>query len=91
MRSIAAGQRSGPAGSVRSLSLLVQKSEISAALNYSNHKNYSFGSAIFDYSRIFEQFVSTLVLMLQAVSESSDSSDDDDDGVLPVLLSLWTT
>ena len=32
-----------------------------------------------------------VVLMLQAVSESSDSSDDDDDGVLAVLLSLWTT
>ena len=36
------------------------KNEISAAANYSNHEKYSFGSAIFDYSRIFEQFVSTL-------------------------------
>ena len=36
------------------------KNEISAAAYYSNHGKYSFGSAIFEYSRIFEQFVSTL-------------------------------
>ena len=36
------------------------KYEISAAAYYSNHGKYSFGSAIFEYSRIFEQFVSTL-------------------------------
>ena len=34
--------------------------EINAAY-YSNHGKYSFGSVIFEYSRIFEQFVSTLV------------------------------
>ena len=37
------------------------KNEICAAAYYSNHGKYSFGSAIFEYSRIFEQFVSTLL------------------------------
>ena len=36
------------------------KNEMSAASYYSNHGKYLFGSAIFEYSRIFEQFVSTL-------------------------------
>ena len=37
------------------------KNEISVATYNSNHGKYSFGSAIFDYSRIFKQFVSTLL------------------------------
>ena len=50
-------------GSVRRCKVSVQitENELSAVACYSNHEKYSFGSAIFDYSRIFEQFVSTLL------------------------------
>ena len=41
------------------------KNDISTAAYYSNDGKYSFGSAIFEYSRIFEQFVSTLDQLLR--------------------------
>ena len=47
---------------VAKVSVQITENELSAAACYSNHEKYSFGSAIFDYSRIFEHFVSTLVL-----------------------------
>ena len=50
------------------------KNEISAAAYYSNHGKYSFGSGIFEYSRIFEQFVSTLEKTLRNKKPDSRST-----------------
>ena len=61
-RSRSSGQRAQ--GSVRrcKVSIQITENELSAAACYSIHEKYSFSSAISDYSRIFEQFVSTLVI-----------------------------
>ena len=66
-RSRSGGKRAR--GSVRRCKASVQitENERSAIAYYSNHGKYSFGSAIFDYSRIFEQFVSTLVKIKQVL------------------------
>ena len=54
------------------------KNERSAVAYYSNHGKYSFGSAIFEYSRIFEQFVSTLKIELRTVSRHANVCCEDD-------------
>ena len=48
-------------------SLKNEISAASAAANYSNHGKYLFGSTIFEYSRIFEQFVSTLLFLKRTI------------------------
>ena len=64
-RSRLGGQQARGSSRQCKVSVQIAENEINTAAYYSNHGKYSFGAVIFEYSRLFEQFVSTLQMTHQ--------------------------